>query len=394
MNPAEFTQDSPGRLVRIPEGGHAFIPDPLPLEMSLRPETIKLLSEADRALGHLYGIAESLPNPKLVVRPLLRREAELSSRIEGTYATQKDLALFDLHQPAEPVPPDVKEVANYVATLELGLKRLREIPICLRLIRELHLRLLRGVRGNARSIGEFRGVQNFIGQRDQPISEARYVPPPAGELSQCLDAFERSLHAENSLPPLIRLAMIHYQFEAIHPFEDGNGRIGRLLLPLLLCEQKLLPHPLLHLSAFFERYRENYYDHLLRVSQRGQWQEWIQFFLRAVCDQAQEASERSRALLDLRQKFQEMIRAKRASALAAKLVDYLFTSPAITVPFAEDLLKVRYPSANLTVQRLVKVGILSEISGQKRNRVWLAQGILRVLSTKEPRTEGTQPSSK
>jgi Fic family protein len=304
------------------------------------------------------------------------------------------LALFELHGPAEPVRPDVREVANYVAALEHGLKRLKEIPICLRLIKELHLRLLRGVRGNTRRPGEFRNIQNFMGQHDLPIGKARYVPPPPTDVPQCLDTFERSLHADSSLPPLVRIAMIHYQFEAIHPFEDGNGRIGRLMLPLLLCEIKLLSHPLLHLSAYFERYREEYYDHLLRVSQSGQWQEWIQFFLRAVCDQAEEAAQRSRALLELRQQFQETIRAKRASALAARLVDYLFRSPAMTVPFAKNLLKVTYPSANLTVQRLVQAGILSEVSGQKRNRVWLAPGILQLLSPPREKSKIENTSKK
>ena len=380
MNPNQFTKDSPGRLVLISEGVHAFVPEPLPTEMPLLPETVKLLSEADRALGQLHGIARSLPNPHLLVRPFLRREAELSSRIEGTYATQEDLVLFEVNRPAEPVRPDVREVANYVAALEHGLKRLNEIPVCLRLIGELHLRLLRGVRGNAHRLGEFRKIQNFIGQHDQPIGRARYVSPPPADVPLCLDAFERSLHVENSLPPLVQMAMVHYQFEAIHPFEDGNGRIGRLLLPLLLCEKNLLSQPLLHLSAYFERYREDYYDHLLYVSQSGHWQEWIQFFLRAVCDQAQEAAERSRALLDLRQQFQEKIRSKRASALAAQVVDHLFTSPGVSVPLVKNLLKVSYPSANLTVQKLVEAGILSEVSGQKRNRVWLAPRILQILS--------------
>jgi len=380
MNPTEFTGDSLGRLVLIPEGVHAFIPDPLPMDLPLDRQTVTLLSGADRALGRLQGVAQSLPNPQLLVRPFLRREAELSSRIEGTYATQEELVLFDLHRPEGKARPDVKEVANYVVALGHGLSRLKEIPVCLRLIRELHLRLLRGVRGDAHRPGEFRQVQNFIGQRDQPIGKARYVPPPPTAVSQCLDDFERFLHAESSLPPLVRLAMIHYQFEAIHPFEDGNGRIGRLMLPLLLCERKLLTHPLLHLSAYFDRYREEYYDHLLRVSQGGQWQEWIQFFLRAVSDQAAEAEERSRALLDLRQTFQEKIRAKRASALAAKLVDHLFTSPGVTIPFAEDLLKVNFPSASAAVQKLVTAGILREVSGHKRNRIWLAPEILRLLS--------------
>jgi Fic family protein len=380
MDPNHFTKDSPGRLVLIPEGVHAFIPNPLPTDMPLIPETVRLLGDADRALGRLHGIAQSLPNPQLLVRPFLRREAELSSRIEGTYASQEDLLLFEVGRPAELARPDVREVANYAAALENGLKRLQSIPTCLRLIRELHSQLLHGVRGETRRLGEFRQIQNFIGQHDRPISRARFVPPPPLDVPNCLSAFERMLHADHSIPPLVHMAMIHYQFEAIHPFEDGNGRIGRLLLPLLLCEQKLLSQPLLHLSAYFEKHQEDYYDHLLRISQTGAWQEWIQFFLRGVSEQAQEAAERSQELLELRQRLQEKIRAKRASALAARLVDYLFTSPGVSIPLAKQLLKVTYPSASLTVHKLVEAGILSEVSGHKRNRIWLAPEILQILS--------------
>ena len=386
MNPNEFTKDSPGRLVLTPERVHAFIPNPLPTELELSPLIIKLLGEADRALGQLNGIAQSLPNPNLLVRPFIRREAELSSRIEGTFATQEELVLFEMGRPNESARPDVQEVANYVSALERGLKKLQELPTSLRLIRELHSNLLRGVRGGSQRPGEFRKIQNFIGQRNQPIGRARFVPPPPSDVMACLDAFERALHAETSIPPLVHMAMIHYQFEAIHPFEDGNGRIGRLLLPLILCERKLLSQPLLHLSAFFEIYREDYYDHLLHVSQRGAWGEWIQFFLRGASEQALEATKKSRQLLDLRQKFQEKIRTKRASALAARLVDQLFKSPAITIPYARDLLKVTFPSANLTVQKLVEAGILSEASGQKRNRVWLAGEILAILSSQRARS--------
>jgi cell filamentation protein, protein adenylyltransferase len=377
-----------------PEKVHAFVPRDLPSKIELSPETIEFLGEADRAVGQLQGIAGSLPNPHLLVRSFFRREAELSSRIEGTYASQQDLVLFEVGQPGEAARPDVREVANYVEALEYGLKRLHELPTSLRLIRELHSHLLRGVRGGSRRPGEFRTVQNFIGQRGQPIAKARFVPPPPSEVVPSLDALERSLHAETHVPPLVHLAMIHYQFEAIHPFEDGNGRIGRLLLPLILSERKLLPHPLLHLSAFFEKHREEYYDHLLHVSQRGTWQEWIQFFLRGTSDQAREAAERSRLLLDLRQQFQEKIRAKRASALAARLVDHLFKSPAMTVPLAKDLLKVSYPSANLAVQKLVEAGILHEISGYRRNRVWLAAQVLQVLTARAEgrvRREKTSP---
>lgn len=370
----------PGRLVMTPEKVHAFIPHPLPSEVELPADTIKILGEADRAVGQLHGIAESLPSPTLLVRPFIRREAELSSRIEGTFASQQDLVLFEVGRPKEPIRPDVQEVANYVKALEHGLSRLNEIPMSLRLIRELHSKLMHGVRGSSQRAGEFRKVQNFIGQRDQPIAMARFVPPPPTDLLPSLDAFEKALHADTHIPPLIRLAMIHYQFEAIHPFEDGNGRIGRLMLPLILCEKKLLPQPLLHLSAFFEMHRQEYFDHLLNVSKHGAWQQWIQFFLRAIHDQARDAALRSRQLLDLRQKFQELIRAKRASALAGRLIDFLFVSPAVTVPFTGALLKVSYPSANLTVQKLVEVGILQEVSGQRRNRVWLARQVLEVLS--------------
>jgi len=380
MNPNDFSRDSPGRLILIPEGVHAFIPDPLPENLELSAATVSTLSAADRSLGYLDAIGHSLPNPGLLVKPFLRREAELSSRIEGTFATQRDLLLFEVNPTGAGLTPDVREVANYVTALEHGLKQLDKLPTSLRLIRELHKRLMNGVRGQMQRAGEFRQVQNFIGQSHEPIGRARYVPPPAIEALKCLNNLELALHKDISLPPLVQLAMIHYQFEAIHPFEDGNGRIGRLILPLILSEKGLLSKPLLHLSAYFERHRNEYYDHLLQVSQRASWQAWIQFFLRGVHEQARVAAHKCHNLLILRQKFQEKIREKRASALAAILVDHLFRSPAITVSLAQALLKVTYPSANLAVQRLVEAGILSETSGQKRYRMWLAPEILSVLS--------------
>ena len=380
MNPDQFLKSAPGRLVLIPEGVQSFIPKPPPASLSFTTDTIKLLSNADISLGRLQGVAQTLPNPQLLVRAFLRREAELSSRIEGTFASQRELVLFDITKTLEENRPDVREVANYVHALEHGLKRLAEIPTCLRLIKELHVRLLEGVRGGTQRPGHFRQIQNFIGQRNRPIGEARFVPPPPSKIPECLDSFERSLHAENDLPALVHIAVIHYQFEAIHPFEDGNGRIGRLLLPLLLCERKLLSHPLLNLSAYFEKRRDEYYDQLLNVSQKGDWENWIRFFLRGIAEQAQEAAERSKQLLDLRQHFQEVIRTKRASALAARLVDSLFHSPGLTVPLAQRLLKVTYPSANLAVQKLVEAKILFEVSGYKRNRVWMAPQIVNILS--------------
>ncbi|MBZ5540701.1 MAG: Fic family protein [Acidobacteriia bacterium] len=379
MNPADFKADSPGRLIAIPEGGMAFVPAPIPIDLPLSSEITQLAEEAGHALGLLEGVTRSLPNSKLLVRPLLRREAELSSRIEGTYASQKELLLFEIN-PTEAKNPDVKEVQNYVDALEYGLKRLRDLPVCLRLISELHAQLMRGVRGGDRRAGEFRRVQNWIGRHGRSITEARFVPPPPAELAACLDAFEKVLHAESPLPFLVRLALSHYQFEAIHPFEDGNGRIGRLLLLLLLCERGILSQPVLQLSAHFERNRAEYYDHLLDISQSGAWESWITFFLRGVAQEAKEATARSEKLLNLRQEYRDQLQGPRASAHALKLVDSLFMTPAVTISGAAQILKVTFPSAQATVQKLVDAGILHEITGKPRNRVYLAPRILSIVT--------------
>src|SRR6267154_10196 len=289
MNPIDFTADSPGKLTPIPEGTSAFVPDALPASIPLDTESVQILAEASQALGLLQGLVQSLPSPQILVRPFVRREAELSSRIEGTYANQEELVLFGLDRDTAANKPDVREVWNYVAAFEYGLKRLQELPVSLRLIRELHSKLMKGVRGHEPQRGEFRTCQNYIGRKGQPITNARYVPPPPSEVPACLDAFETAIHAESKQPFLVSLALIHYQFEAIHPFEYGNGRIGRLLLPLLRVEKGILSHPLIQLSAYFEQHRGEYYDHLLQISQSGKWQPWVTFFLRAVHQESNEA---------------------------------------------------------------------------------------------------------
>jgi cell filamentation protein, protein adenylyltransferase len=380
MNPSDFTVNSPGHLVVIPEGGRAFVPDPLPQELTFSPETVTILTEASRSLGVLQGIGQSLPSPQLLVRPFLRREAELSSRIEGTYATQEELVLFEMDRAVEPAKPDVREVWNYIAALDHGLKRLKDLPVCLRMIRELHERLMLGVRGSEKQPGEFRKRQNWIGQHNQSIADARFVPPPISELQGCLDDFEKALHGESKLPILVRLALIHYQFEAIHPFLDGNGRVGRLLLPLLLAEKNILPQPLLHLSEFFEKNRNEYYDGLLHVSQNGSWQEWIQFFLQAVIAQAEETARRARRLLDLREEYRDKVQTLTSSALVLKLVDMLFITPGLNITSTSKRLHVTYPTAQAYVFELVKAGILVEVTGHRRNRVFLASRILDIVS--------------
>lgn len=380
MNLVDFTAHSPGRLVPITEGTHAFVPAVLPSTILLDSEAVQVLAEASQALGLLQGLVQSLPSPQILVRPFVRREAELSSRIEGTYADQEELVLFELDRYTAAGKPDVREVWNYVAAFEYGLRRLRELPISLRLIRELHSKLMKGVRGGDRRPGEFRTCQNYIGRKGEPITKARYVPPPPAELAACLDAFEKSVHEETRHPFLVRLALIHYQFEAIHPFEDGNGRIGRLLLPLLLVEKGALSHPLIQLSAYFEQHRSEYYDHLLRVSQTGEWQPWVQYFLQAVRQESNEAVRRTQALLDLRNQYRDKIEAAGASANALRVVDDLFVTPATTVNMVAKRLRVSYPTADALVRKLVREKIL-HADGRKRNRRFHASEILKLVQS-------------
>ncbi|HEX9676213.1 MAG TPA: Fic family protein [Anaerolineales bacterium] len=268
-----------GRIVRAPIGYDAFVPHALPPQVAWTPQLVAALSAADRSLGELAGIGRTLANPHLLIVPFMRKEAVLSSAIEGTKASLSDLYAYEAEQLAFLIrPADVREVHNYVRALEQGILRLRTLPVSLRLIRELHHDLMEGVRGDRGTPGEFRRSQNWIGPPGCTLEDSTFVPPPTTEMSDSLGKFERYLHAEDHVPPLVRLGLIHYQFEAIHPFIDGNGRIGRLLITLLLCAWGLLPQALLYLSAYFEANRDQYYDLLLHVSQRGEWESWLTFF--------------------------------------------------------------------------------------------------------------------
>ena len=381
MDPADFTPDSPGQLIRASEGYWAFVPDPLPPPLQFDLATINLLVDAQGALSELSGLGRGLPNPHLLIGPFMRREAVLSSRIEGTVTRVDQLMLFEVEPSIEAETPDAREVLNYVRALEYGLDRLPTLPMSLRLIREIHGELLRGVRGRQRRPGEFRDVQNAVGTRaDQSYAEARYVPPPVPHMRSALSDFESSLVGASDLPLLIELALIHYQFEAIHPFMDGNGRIGRLLTSILLCDRGALPSPLLYLSAFFERHREAYVDHLLAVSQRGSWLDWIGFFLQGVAEQARSAGELSTRLLDLREDYRTRVQAARRSVLLVSLIDELFASPYLTVPIAAGRLNVTQRSASLNISKLVDLGIVVEITGRQRYRVFEAREVVQMLS--------------
>ena len=277
MDPSDFSPDRRSDCRLQPEGYYAFLPPALPPKLSIDWKFAALMSEADRAVAELSGAGRLLPNPHLLIRPYLRREAVLSSLIEDTYAEVDELLLFEVEPTEEPPRASIREVANHVRALETGLARLDEIPISSRLIREVHGILLSDVRGGegTKTPGEFRRSQNWIGRPGSTIKTATFVPPPAHEIDGLLAAWENYLHADSDEPDLIKAALIHYQFEAVHPFLDGNGRIGRLLITLFLCARGTLSQPLLYLSAFFEKYRDDYYRHLLTVSTQGAWQDWL-----------------------------------------------------------------------------------------------------------------------
>ncbi len=367
---------APGRRLRMAEGYEAFVPDPLPPELTWTPRLVAILSEADRAIGQLAGEGRRLPNPHLLIRPFLRREAVLSSRIEGTQATLGELLAAEAGA-AERSPADLREVANYVVALEYGLERLDTLPLSLRLVRELHERLLRQVRGGHATPGEFRRSQNWIGPPGCTLSNASYVPPPPPEMMDSLAAWEDFLH-QTALPPLVQIALAHYQFEAIHPFLDGNGRVGRLLITLFLVERSILPAPLLYLSAFFEITRSDYYDRLRGVSQRGEWNQWLEYFLNGVARQAEDAIDRAERINATLGRWRKTM-AGSASRVPVQLVDLLAENPFWTIKRVAERLGVAYSTAKRAVERLVAQSILTEVTQGKRDRVFCAGEILEIL---------------
>lgn len=385
MHPDDFTIRAPGRVIRQPRGFWAYSPDPLPPALEWTPELVAASSAADRALGELAGLGTALPNPHLLIQPFIRHEAVLSSRIEGTrtsldqlYAFQASRELVQL--PLFDLPEDVQEVQNYVNALEYGLRRLDTLPVSLRLFRELHRLLLEGVRGEQWTPGEFRRSQNWIGPPNSTLESAVFIPPPVAEMNDALAALERFIHEDSSLPPLTRLALIHYQFEAIHPFLDGNGRVGRLLISLLLQAWGLLPQPLLYLSAYFEARRQSYYDRLLAVSQRGAWSDWLLFFLEGVRVQAGESAARVRRLQALRQEYRSAFQHARAAARLLQVIDWLFEQPLFSIPRLAAFLQVNYPTAQRYVRQLEAQGIVQEMTGQARNRFYQASRLLEAIT--------------
>lgn len=379
MDSDQFTEQAPGKLIPTLGGAVAFVPAPLQAALDISPSAVRLLDQASSALGTLSGVGRLLPNPHVLISPYLRREAVLSSRIEGTQSTIADVYAAEAGQTELfPDAADVGEVQNYVRAHEFGLHRLADLPLSLRLIRELHEHLMQGVRGADQTPGRFRRSQNFIAPPGTAIADAIYVPPPPPEMKQGLDDLERFLH-DRTLPPLVQAALVHYQFEAIHPFRDGNGRVGRLLVSLFLCERDLLPQPLLYLSAYFERTRTDYYDLLMRVSTHGDWDAWMRYFLEGVRIQAVEAVEDTQRLLALREHYRSSLIASKARPTAVQLLDRLFVNPFITAKEVATRLDVSDPTARAAISDLLEHGLLVEVSGRKWGKVFLAAKLLTAL---------------
>ncbi len=366
-----------GHLVDCPGGYRAFVPTAPPPPLSWDEALTVRLSAADRAIGRLAGEGRRLPNPHILTRTFVRKEAVLSSRIEGTQATLAELLAAEAGTAVERSPDDLREVGNYVTALEYSLERLETLPVSLRLVRELHEHLMRGVRGDVATPGEFRRSQNWIGPPGCTLNEATYVPPPPAEVMPCLGAWERFLHDE-SLPPLVHAAITHTHFEAIHPFLDGNGRVGRLLITLLLVTRGILPSPLLYLSAYFEATRDQYYAHLLAVTERGEWEEWLTYFLRGVVLQSDDALERIERLEDLLAGWRHELAGSR-SRLPERALDLFAENPFWTVGGVAERLEVAFTTAQRGINRLEAAGIVCRVGEGRRNRVYCAEAILTIL---------------
>ena len=375
-----FLENSPiGQLVPVGDGQRALVPNPLPRSIEMDSSLVYRLDEASRAVATLAGAGETIPNPHLLTQPFLRREAVLSSRIEGTQASLSDLYLYEASKKAR---MDVLEVHNYVRALEEGIELLDKLPICLRLTNSLHATLLSGVRGERERPGEIRTEQVWIGKPGTPLEEARFVPPPPSHLIDSLDHWERFANEDLRMPPLVQCALLHYQFEAIHPYRDGNGRIGRMLIVLFLCAREILPAPLLYLSAYFERDRQRYYDELLNVSVTGDWGAWLDYFLEGVIQQSTDSLRRARQVRKLHEEYRYLVLERRGSANSLKLVDLMFTRPYITAPTASVELAITNAGARRILDRFVEMGLLYVIPNTWP-RVYGALELVRMIDAPE-----------
>lgn len=366
-----------GSIVRSPRGYQAFVPNNLPPIIEWNNDVVNALSRADFLLGKLAREGSQLPNSHLLIRPFITREAVLSSKIEGTQATLGEILAANAGAQSKRNPDDLQEVQNYITALDYGLKRLGELPLSLRLIKEIHEHLMQGVRGSHAAPGEFRRIQNWIGSPGCTLNSAKFVPPPPDNLMDCLGSLESFLH-NRQLPPLIHIALCHYQFEAIHPFLDGNGRVGRLLIMLLLVEQDILPSPLLYLSAFFEATRDEYYKRLFSVSAKGSWNDWLVYFLNGVSVQSEDVLSRAERINNLLKKWQLKM-ANTGSSVAVETIQRVAVNPYFTTKKMAEDLGVAYSTAQRSIHKLEAAGIISKTNDNKRDKVYCATEILSIL---------------
>lgn len=369
-----------GRLVGQRAGYRAFIPARLPPDppVALDGELLTLLSQADISLGRLDGVVRVIPDPDFFVGMYVRREAVLSSQIEGTQSTLEDLLEVELEPDMRGLHGDVGDIVNYIAAMTHGLSRLEELPLSLRLIREIHAELLRGGRGSHATPGEFRRTQNWIGPKGASLSQATFVPPPVPEMTEALSDFEKYLHSERQNALLIRAGLAHAQFETIHPFLDGNGRVGRLLITFLLVHEGALRAPLLYLSYYFKLHRAEYYDRLMAVRLRGDWEGWLRFFLRGVAETAEQATDTAERIFELREQNRSLVMGDTGPN-GLKLLSMLFKRPLINVNAVGSDLDVSFPTANRLVARFEELGLLRELTGQRRSRLFRYEPYLRLF---------------
>jgi len=381
MDPERFRSSTAGKAVRAPGDFWVFIPNPLPPDLAWSDGLVAELSLAERNLAGLAEKGSGFVSPQAMVQPFIRREAVLSSRIEGTRTTLDELYRYEAHPLTRSRgKSDAPEVKNYVHALQYGMDRLDTLPLSLRLIREMHAKLFEGLAVEHITPGEFRRSQNWIGPVGSTLENAHYVPPPVGAMHDGLDRLERYIHAPSTLPALIRIGLIHYQFEAIHPFLDGNGRIGRLIISLLLQLWNLLPHPWLNLSGYFDANLQAYYDSLLGVSERGKWRGWLTLFLEAVAHQAEEAAIRLTRLQGLRRQYVQRLGTERKSRGLMQVLDFLFAQPMVTVRQVErEIGASDFKVAQRYILKLIELGILREITGSSRNRIYRADEIFEAI---------------
>ena len=382
--------DRSGTYVRQLGGYWAFIPAPLPPDppVEITGELQVLLSQADRALGRLDGSIQTLPHPDLFVLMYVRKEAVLSSQIEGTQSSLQDLLAAEARVFAPNRASDVGEVLNYVTAMNHGLRRLSEIPVSIRLIREIHAKLLQDTRGSHLTPGELRSSQNWIGSAGCTLHEALFVPPPPHQVADDMSQLERFIHADTDLPLLVKIGLAHAQFETIHPFLDGNGRVGRLLITFLLCEQGVLQKPVLYLSWFFKQHRQQYYDELQSVRDAGTWERWLAFFLRGVAEVSGQATDTARRILALREEHRRVITDGfgRAAANGHRVLEHIYEHPIVSVGDVRLLTGTTYTAANNLVARMADCGILHEFTGRTRHRRFRYQNYIDLFHDNDSET--------